>query len=147
MLAADEIAALVKTLSVLHMELLKRGCDFCFMQMHKEAKMATASAINNNEPTTNVNPARVDMKVEVVIIPVSDVAEAKSARCSTVLMSTPARTSPTYLDVSGSAVQNLPIPVTIHSPPSMIRTATGGCCRRLRHDCPGVGSAILTLRR
>jgi catechol 2,3-dioxygenase-like lactoylglutathione lyase family enzyme len=39
--------------------------------------MATASAINNNEPTTNVNPARVDMKLEVVIIPVSDVDRAK----------------------------------------------------------------------
>jgi hypothetical protein len=39
--------------------------------------MATASAINNNEPTTNVNPARVDMKLEVVIIPVSDVDRTK----------------------------------------------------------------------
>lgn len=39
--------------------------------------MATASAIPNNEPTSNASPARVDMKLEVVIIPVSDVDRAK----------------------------------------------------------------------
>ena len=37
--------------------------------------MATLSAIRNNEPTTNA--ARLDMKLEVVIIPVSDVDRAK----------------------------------------------------------------------
>jgi catechol 2,3-dioxygenase-like lactoylglutathione lyase family enzyme len=45
--------------------------------MHKEDKMATLSAIRNNEPTTNANAVRVDMKLEVVIIPVSDVDRAK----------------------------------------------------------------------
>jgi catechol 2,3-dioxygenase-like lactoylglutathione lyase family enzyme len=39
--------------------------------------MATVSAISNNEPTTNAPAARVDMKLEVVIIPVSDVDRAK----------------------------------------------------------------------
>ena len=39
--------------------------------------MATASAIDNNEPTSTASPARVDMKLEVVIIPVSDVDRAK----------------------------------------------------------------------
>ena len=39
--------------------------------------MATLSAIRNNEPTTNANAVRVDMKLEVVIIPVSDVDRAK----------------------------------------------------------------------
>ena len=39
--------------------------------------MATLGAIRNNEPTTNANAARVDMKLEVVIIPVSDVDRAK----------------------------------------------------------------------
>src|SRR5438093_3671135 len=39
--------------------------------------METLSAIRNNEPTTNANAARVDMKLEVVIIPVSDVDRAK----------------------------------------------------------------------
>lgn len=39
--------------------------------------MATVSAISNNEPTPNPNAARVDMKLEVVIIPVSDVDRAK----------------------------------------------------------------------
>ncbi len=39
--------------------------------------MATLSAIRNNESTTNANAARVDMKLEVVIIPVSDVDRAK----------------------------------------------------------------------
>jgi catechol 2,3-dioxygenase-like lactoylglutathione lyase family enzyme len=39
--------------------------------------MATASAIHNNEPTSNASPARVDMKLEVVIIPVSDVDRTK----------------------------------------------------------------------
>jgi catechol 2,3-dioxygenase-like lactoylglutathione lyase family enzyme len=38
--------------------------------------MATVSSIRNNEATTNAN-ARVDMKLEVVIIPVSDVDRAK----------------------------------------------------------------------
>jgi catechol 2,3-dioxygenase-like lactoylglutathione lyase family enzyme len=45
--------------------------------MHKEGKMATLSAIRNNESTMNANAARVDMKLEVVIIPVSDVDRAK----------------------------------------------------------------------
>jgi catechol 2,3-dioxygenase-like lactoylglutathione lyase family enzyme len=45
--------------------------------MHKEDKMATLSAIPNNEPTTNANTVSVVMKLEVVIIPVSDVDRAK----------------------------------------------------------------------
>src|SRR6266699_7229037 len=45
--------------------------------MHKEEKMETLSAIRNNEPTTNANAVRVDMKLEVVVIPVSDVDRAK----------------------------------------------------------------------
>jgi catechol 2,3-dioxygenase-like lactoylglutathione lyase family enzyme len=45
--------------------------------MHKEEKMTTLRAIRNTEPTTNANAARVDMKLEVVIIPVSDVDRAK----------------------------------------------------------------------
>jgi predicted enzyme related to lactoylglutathione lyase len=39
--------------------------------------MATLTAVHNNEPTTNQNTVRVDMKLEVVIIPVSDVERAK----------------------------------------------------------------------
>src|SRR5437763_4630103 len=39
--------------------------------------METLSAIRNNEPTTNANAVRVDMKLEVVIIPVSDVDRSK----------------------------------------------------------------------
>jgi predicted enzyme related to lactoylglutathione lyase len=39
--------------------------------------MATLSAISNNEPTTNASAARVDMKLEMVIVPVSDVDHAK----------------------------------------------------------------------
>jgi catechol 2,3-dioxygenase-like lactoylglutathione lyase family enzyme len=39
--------------------------------------MATLNAKKNNEPATNANAARVDMKLEVVIIPVSDVDHAK----------------------------------------------------------------------
>jgi catechol 2,3-dioxygenase-like lactoylglutathione lyase family enzyme len=39
--------------------------------------MTTVSSIRNNEPTTNANATRVDMKLEVVIIPVSDVDRAK----------------------------------------------------------------------
>jgi catechol 2,3-dioxygenase-like lactoylglutathione lyase family enzyme len=45
--------------------------------MHQEGKMATLSAISNNESTTNANAARVDMKLEVVVIPVSDVGRAE----------------------------------------------------------------------
>src|SRR6266850_4479743 len=45
--------------------------------MHKEDKMATLSAIRNNEPTANANAVKVDMKLEVVVIPVSDVDRAK----------------------------------------------------------------------
>src|SRR5262245_44116879 len=47
------------------------------MRMPKEDKMATMGAIRNNELTTNANAARVDMKLEVVVIPVSDVDRAK----------------------------------------------------------------------
>ena len=39
--------------------------------------MATLRAIRNNEPTPNASAARVDMKLEVVVIPVSDVDRAK----------------------------------------------------------------------
>jgi len=39
--------------------------------------MATVSAINSNGPTTSAAATRVDMKLEVVIIPVSDVDRAK----------------------------------------------------------------------
>src|SRR5437762_6536220 len=45
--------------------------------MDKEDKMASVNAIRKNEPTTNANAARVDMKLEVVIVPVSDVDRAK----------------------------------------------------------------------
>ena len=39
--------------------------------------MASLTAIPNNEPTPNAQAARVDMKLEVVIIPVADVDRAK----------------------------------------------------------------------
>jgi predicted enzyme related to lactoylglutathione lyase len=39
--------------------------------------MATARVISDMEPTTNANAARVDMKLEVVIVPVSDAERAK----------------------------------------------------------------------
>src|SRR5512133_3455791 len=39
--------------------------------------MATLKAINSNEPATDASAVRVEMKVEVVIIPVSDVDRAK----------------------------------------------------------------------
>ena len=39
--------------------------------------MANVSSIRNNQPTTNASSANVDMKLEVVIIPVSDVDRAK----------------------------------------------------------------------
>src|SRR5678809_51177 len=47
------------------------------MGMHKEDKMATLNAIRKNEPTINASAARMDMKLEVVVIPVSDVDRAK----------------------------------------------------------------------
>lgn len=39
--------------------------------------MAALSAIRNNQPTANADAVRVDMRLEVVIIPVSDVDRAK----------------------------------------------------------------------
>ena len=39
--------------------------------------MATLSAISSNEPTSRTNPAKVDLKFEIVVIPVSDVDRAK----------------------------------------------------------------------
>src|SRR5690348_15844433 len=39
--------------------------------------MARVTTVQNNEPITNANAAPVDMKLEVVIIPVSDVDRAK----------------------------------------------------------------------
>ena len=47
------------------------------LPVYKEEKMATLSAISNHEPATDANAATVDMKLEVVIIPVSDVDRAK----------------------------------------------------------------------
>jgi catechol 2,3-dioxygenase-like lactoylglutathione lyase family enzyme len=48
--------------------------DLCELQ---EDKMATLKAINSNESATHASAVRVDMKLEVVIIPVSDVDRAK----------------------------------------------------------------------
>jgi catechol 2,3-dioxygenase-like lactoylglutathione lyase family enzyme len=45
--------------------------------MDKEDKMAALSAIRNNEPNPNASAANLDMKIEVVVIPVSDVDRAK----------------------------------------------------------------------
>src|SRR5437868_7383073 len=42
-----------------------------------EAKMATASAIRGNEPISSTSEARVDMKFEIVVIPVSNIDHAK----------------------------------------------------------------------
>ena len=39
--------------------------------------MATVSEINSTEPTTKPNAATAEMKLEVVIVPVSDVDRAK----------------------------------------------------------------------
>jgi len=39
--------------------------------------MATVSAMSSNEPTKATGPARVDLRLEVVVIPVSDVDRAK----------------------------------------------------------------------
>jgi catechol 2,3-dioxygenase-like lactoylglutathione lyase family enzyme len=39
--------------------------------------MATLSAIRSNEPTSSTSAVRVDMKFEIVVIPVSDVDRAK----------------------------------------------------------------------
>jgi len=39
--------------------------------------MATQSATRSNEPTSNTSAATVDMKLEIVVIPVSNVARAK----------------------------------------------------------------------
>src|SRR6266576_1120205 len=50
-----------------------RRQTFHLCECIKEDKMATLRAIRNNEPTTNASAARVDMKLEVVVIPVSDV--------------------------------------------------------------------------
>ena len=39
--------------------------------------MATVSAISSNESTSRTSPATVDLKFEMVVIPVSDVDRAK----------------------------------------------------------------------
>jgi len=54
--------------------------------------MATLRAIRNNEPTTNASAARVDMKLEVVVIPVSDVDRAKDSGGDSTPISPPATT-------------------------------------------------------
>ncbi len=53
---------------------------------------------------------------------------------------TPGRTSPTCLGGSGSAVRIPSIAATVRSPRSVIRTATAGCSRRSRPDCPVVST-------
>ena len=53
---------------------------------------------------------------------------------------TPARTSPTCLGGSGSAVRIPSIAATARSPRSVIPTATAGCSRRSRRGCPGAST-------
>jgi predicted enzyme related to lactoylglutathione lyase len=180
--------------------------------------MSTLSA-TNNEPASGASAAKVDMKFEVIVIPVSDVDRAKEfygrlgwrldadydngkdfrmiqftppgsgcsiifgknvtaaapgsaqglylivsdiqaaraelsrsastqARCfTTAAACTLARTSPTCLGGSGSAVRIPSIAATARSPRSAIPTATAGCCRRSQRACPDVDSAIWTSRR
>jgi len=45
--------------------------------MRKEDKMTTASAVRKDETRMNANTVRLDMKLEVVVIPVADVDRAK----------------------------------------------------------------------
>ena len=169
----------------------------------------STKAVRTNDPTSDAGVARVDMKFEVVVIPVSDVDRAKefygklgwrldadydsgkdfrviqftppgsgcsiifgknvtpaapgsaqglylivsdiqaarkelldrgvarSAKCSTTPPAcTRARTSPTCLDGSGSAVRMPSIAATGRSLRSVIRTATAGCSRKSRRGCP-----------
>ncbi len=53
---------------------------------------------------------------------------------------TPARTSPTCLGATGSAVRIPSIAATARSSPSAIPTATAGCCRRSPPGCPGAST-------
>ncbi len=65
------------------------------------------------------------------------VAASDAARCSTTPAAcTLARTSPTCLGGSGSAVRIPSIAATARSSRSAIPTATAGCCRRSRRGCP-----------
>ena len=65
------------------------------------------------------------------------VAASRSARCfTTPAASMPARTSPTCLGGSGSAVRTPSIAATARLPRSTIRMATAGCSRRSPRDCP-----------
>jgi hypothetical protein len=41
--------------------------------------MATFNAISSNEPTSGTSAVKVDMKFEIVVIPVSDVSDLASA--------------------------------------------------------------------
>jgi hypothetical protein len=41
--------------------------------------MATLNAISSNEPTSGTSAVKVDMKFEIVVIPVSDVSDLVSA--------------------------------------------------------------------
>jgi catechol 2,3-dioxygenase-like lactoylglutathione lyase family enzyme len=47
------------------------------VEVNKEEKMATVSEISKNEATTNADTTPAEMKLEVVIVPVSDVDRAK----------------------------------------------------------------------
>ena len=61
---------------------------------------------------------------------------------------TPERTSPFCLGGTGSAVRTPGIAPTAHSPPSVIPTATAGCCRRSPRDCPDASTPTpLSARR
>jgi catechol 2,3-dioxygenase-like lactoylglutathione lyase family enzyme len=45
--------------------------------LHRREKMATTSAIRSNEATSSTSAAKVDMKFEIVVIPVSDIDRSK----------------------------------------------------------------------
>jgi len=155
--------------------------------------MSTNEA-RSNDATSDPTGARVDLKLEVVVIPVSDVDRAKEfytrlgwrldadfaagddfrviqftppgSGCSVIFgknvtaaasrsaksSTTPApctlaRTSPTCLAGSGSAVRIPSIAAIAPLLRSMIRTATAGCCRRSRRGFPDVSPETRRTRR
>jgi hypothetical protein len=81
--------------------------------------MATSSAMHNEAVASG---AKVDMKFEVVVIPVADVHRSTVARTPVTAATFPLLLSATQM-------------------------ATPGCSRRSQRACPDVDSAVWTSRR
>ena len=114
------------------------GKDFRVIQSRRRARGARSSSARTS-PRRHPAPPRACTSLSPTSSPPAkrcSIAASRSPKCSTTRPAcTRARTSPTCLDGSGSAVRMPSIAATGRSLRSATRTATAGCSRKSPRGC------------